>query len=89
MKKNQPISDGACVEDNRLALGTNMLVAFMPWYGYNYEDAIILSEKVAREDTLTSIYIEEMEVLVRNVKTAVKNWPTTSQTSFCFSEKPG
>ncbi len=68
VKKNQPISDGACVEDNRLALGTNMLVAFMPWYGYNYEDAIILSEKVAREDTLTSIYIEEMEVLVRNVK---------------------
>ena len=68
VKKGQPISDGACVEDNRLALGTNMLVAFMPWYGYNYEDAIIISEKVAREDTLTSIYIEEMEVLVRNVK---------------------
>jgi len=68
VKKGQPISDGACVEDNRLALGTNMMVAFMPWYGYNYEDAIILSEKVAREDTLTSIYIEEMEVLVRNVK---------------------
>ncbi|MGC9361558.1 MAG: DNA-directed RNA polymerase subunit beta, partial [Candidatus Syntrophosphaera sp.] len=68
VRKGQPISDGACVEDNRLALGTNMLVAFMPWYGYNYEDAIIISEKVAREDTLTSIYIEEMEVLVRNVK---------------------
>lgn len=68
VRKGQPISDGACVEDNRLALGTNMLVAFMPWYGYNYEDAIILSEKVARDDTLTSIYIEEMEVLVRNVK---------------------
>lgn len=68
VKKGQALSDGACVEDNRLALGTNMLVAFMPWYGYNYEDAIILSEKVAREDTLTSIYIEEMEVLVRNVK---------------------
>ncbi|MCK9334994.1 MAG: DNA-directed RNA polymerase subunit beta, partial [Candidatus Cloacimonetes bacterium] len=48
VRKGQPISDGACVEDNRLALGTNMLVAFMPWYGYNYEDAIILSEKVAR-----------------------------------------
>gem|GEM_PF-4937408 len=56
------------MENNRLALGTNMMVAFMPWYGYNYEDAIILSEKVAREDTLTSIYIEEMEVMVRNVK---------------------
>jgi DNA-directed RNA polymerase subunit beta len=68
VKKGQPISDGACVEDNRLALGTNLLVAFMPWYGYNYEDAVILSEKVAREDTLTSIYIEELEVLVRNVK---------------------
>ncbi len=68
VRKGQPVSDGACVEDNRLALGTNMTVAFMPWYGYNYEDAIILSEKVAREDTLTSIYIEEMEVLVRNVK---------------------
>jgi DNA-directed RNA polymerase subunit beta len=68
VKKGQPISDGPCVEDNRLALGTNLLVAFMPWYGYNYEDAIILSEKVAREDTLTSIYIEEMEVMVRNVK---------------------
>jgi len=68
VRKGQPISDGACVEDNRLALGTNMMVAFMPWYGYNYEDAIIISEKVAREDTLTSIYIEEMEVLVRNVK---------------------
>ncbi|MFB3845348.1 MAG: DNA-directed RNA polymerase subunit beta [Candidatus Cloacimonadaceae bacterium] len=68
VKKGQPISDGPCVEDNRLALGTNLLVAFLPWYGYNYEDAIILSEKVAREDTLTSIYIEELEVMVRNVK---------------------
>jgi DNA-directed RNA polymerase subunit beta len=68
VRKGQPISDGACVEDNRLALGANLLVAFMPWYGYNYEDAIILSEKVARDDSLTSIYIEEMEVLVRNVK---------------------
>ncbi|MCB5262861.1 MAG: DNA-directed RNA polymerase subunit beta [Candidatus Cloacimonetes bacterium] len=68
VRKGQPLSDGACVEDNRLALGTNMMVAFMPWYGYNYEDAIIISEKVAREDTLTSVYIEEMEVLVRNVK---------------------
>ena len=68
VKKGQLISDGACVEDNRLALGTNLMVAFMPWYGYNYEDAIIISEKIAREDTLTSIYIEELEVLVRNVK---------------------
>ena len=68
VKKGNIISDGPAIIDDRLALGRNMLVAFMPWYGYNYEDAIILSEKVAREDTLTSIYIEEHEVLVRNMK---------------------
>lgn len=68
VKKGEAISDGPGIDKNRLALGRNMLVAFMPWYGYNYEDAIILSENVAREDTLTSIYIDEQEVLVRNVK---------------------
>ncbi len=68
VKKGQPISDGPGVEGDRLALGTNMVVAFMPWYGFNYEDAIILSEHVARKDTLTSIYIEELEVLVRDLK---------------------
>ncbi|HOQ79788.1 MAG TPA: DNA-directed RNA polymerase subunit beta [Candidatus Cloacimonadota bacterium] len=68
VKAGDIITDGPCVEDNRLALGRNMLVAFMPWYGYNYEDAIILSEKVAREDILTSIYIEVKELLVRNTK---------------------
>jgi DNA-directed RNA polymerase subunit beta len=66
--KGQPLSDGPCIDGDRFALGQNMLVAFMPWYGYNYEDAILLSERVAREDILTSIYIEEQEVLVRNVK---------------------
>ncbi|PID27806.1 MAG: DNA-directed RNA polymerase subunit beta [Candidatus Cloacimonadota bacterium] len=68
VKKGEMLSDGPCIADKRLALGQNMLVAFMPWYGYNYEDAIILSERVAMEDMLTSIYIEEKEVLVRNVK---------------------
>ncbi len=68
IKKGNLISDGPSIIDNRLALGSNMLVAFMPWYGYNYEDAIILSEKVAREDILTSVYIEEHEVLVRIMK---------------------
>ena len=68
VKRGDLISDGPSITDNRLALGSNMLVAFMPWYGYNYEDAIILSEKVAREDTLTSVYIEEHEVLVRIMK---------------------
>ncbi|MCL2063165.1 MAG: DNA-directed RNA polymerase subunit beta [Candidatus Cloacimonetes bacterium] len=65
----QQISDGPCIENDRLALGRNLIVAFMPWFGYNYEDAIILNENVAREDILTSIYIEVQEVMVRNTKT--------------------
>jgi len=68
VKKGDPISDGPCIDKDTLALGQNLIVAFLPWYGYNYEDAIILSERVAREDLLTSIYIDEQEVLVRNVK---------------------
>ncbi|MCF7919430.1 MAG: DNA-directed RNA polymerase subunit beta [Candidatus Cloacimonetes bacterium] len=68
VNKGDILSDGPAIEDGRLALGRNMMVAFMPWYGYNYEDAIILSENVAREDMLTSIYIEEHEVLVRDTK---------------------
>ncbi|HEX37869.1 MAG TPA: DNA-directed RNA polymerase subunit beta [Candidatus Cloacimonetes bacterium] len=68
VKKGQLITDGPAIKNSELALGTNMIVAFMPWYGYNYEDAIIVSEKVAREDELTSIYIEELEVLVRSTR---------------------
>jgi len=68
VNKGDILSDGPAIASGRLALGRNMLVAFMPWYGYNYEDAIILSENVAREDMLTSIYIEEHEVLVRDTK---------------------
>jgi len=68
VKSGDPISDGPSIYGDKLALGQNLLVAFMPWYGYNYEDAIILSESVAREDKLTSIYIEVQEVLVRQVK---------------------
>jgi len=85
IKQGQPISDGPAIVNDRLALGRNMLVAFMPWYGYNYEDAIILSENVAREDMLTSLYIEEHEVLVRNMKNGkeelaydIPNVPTKS-----------
>ena len=85
VKKGEIISDGPAITEDRLALGRNMLVALMPWYGYNYEDAIILSEKVAREDILTSIYIEEHEVLVRNMKNGkeelaydIPNVPTKS-----------
>lgn len=56
--ERQPLADGACCEDGRLALGKNVTVAFMPWGGYNYEDAIILSERLVKDDVYTSIHIE-------------------------------
>jgi len=62
------IADGPSTEAGELALGTNLLVAFMPWEGYNYEDAIILSERIVKEDMLTSIHIEEYEVEARDTK---------------------
>ena len=63
MEKDEILSDGPAVSPSgELALGRNLLVAFMPWYGYNYEDAIILSEKMVRDDLFTSIHIEEFDV---------------------------
>ncbi|MEW6103327.1 MAG: DNA-directed RNA polymerase subunit beta [bacterium] len=62
VNKGDVISDGPSIDNGRLALGRNLLVAFMPWEGYNYEDAIILSERVLFEDLFTSIYIEKYEL---------------------------
>lgn len=62
------IADGPATDKGEVALGKNVLVAFMPWYGYNYEDAIIISEKLLRRDTFTSIYIEEFELTARETK---------------------
>ncbi|MFN0065157.1 MAG: DNA-directed RNA polymerase subunit beta [Chlamydiales bacterium] len=62
------IADGPATDKGEIALGKNVLVAFMPWGGYNYEDAIIISEKLIREDTYTSIYIEEFELTARDTK---------------------
>jgi DNA-directed RNA polymerase subunit beta len=62
------IADGPSVDDGELALGNNTLVAFMPWRGYNYEDAIILSERLVHEDIFTSVHIEEYELQVRDTK---------------------
>ncbi|HSK48488.1 MAG TPA: DNA-directed RNA polymerase subunit beta, partial [Coriobacteriia bacterium] len=62
------LADGPSTEAGELALGQNLLVAFMPWEGYNYEDAIILSERIVKEDMLTSIHIEEYEVEARDTK---------------------
>lgn len=62
------IADGPATDKGEVALGRNVLVAFMPWFGYNYEDAIIISEKLLREDYYTSIYIEEFELTARDTK---------------------
>jgi len=62
------IADGPATQNGELALGKNVLVAFMPWCGYNYEDAIIISEKLIKEDTYTSIYLEEFELTARDTK---------------------
>jgi DNA-directed RNA polymerase subunit beta len=66
--KNQPLCQGYATEDGELALGRNLLVAYMPWQGYNFEDAIVISERVVRDDIYTSIHIEEFELEVRDTK---------------------
>ena len=66
--KNQVLADGPCTDMGELALGRNVLVAFMPWRGYNFEDAILVSEKLVKEDYYTSIHIEEFEIEARDTK---------------------
>ncbi len=68
LEVGSPIADGPCTDQAEMALGTNLLVAFMPWQGHNYEDAIILSQRLVQEDVLTSIHIEEHEVDARDTK---------------------
>jgi DNA-directed RNA polymerase subunit beta len=66
--KGQVIGDGPCTDSGELALGRNVLVAFMPWRGYNFEDAILVSEKLVKEDYYTSVHIEEFEIESRDTK---------------------
>lgn len=66
--KGQVIADGPCTEQGELGLGRNVLVAFMSWRGYNFEDAILISEKLVREDYYTSLHIEEYEIEARDTK---------------------
>ncbi len=68
VKAGQIIADGPSTDQGEMALGRNVLVAFMPWNGYNFEDAILISEKVLREDIFTSIHIQEFEVTARDTK---------------------
>jgi len=68
VRKDQVLADGPAIDRGELALGKNVLVAFMPWGGFNFEDAILLSEKLVREDAFTSIHVEEFEVEARDTK---------------------
>ncbi len=68
VKKGDVIADGPCTDGGELALGRNVLVAFMPWRGYNFEDAILISEKMVKGDYYTSIHIEELEIEARDTK---------------------
>jgi DNA-directed RNA polymerase subunit beta len=68
VKKGAVLADGPCTDLGELALGRNVLVAFMPWRGYNFEDAIVVSEKLVKEDYYTSIHIEEFEIEARDTK---------------------
>src|SRR5688572_24980139 len=68
VKKGQVIADGPCTQGGELALGRNVLCAFMPWNGYNFEDAILISERIVKDDVFTSIHIDEFEVAARDTK---------------------
>ncbi len=68
VRKGQVMADGPCTDNGELALGQNVLVAFMPWGGYNYEDAVLLSERLVKDDVFTSIHIEKFEKEARDTK---------------------
>src|SRR5690606_12518108 len=68
VERGTSLADGASTDNGELALGRNLLVAFMPWYGHNFEDAIVLSERLVRDDVYTSIHIQVFELQVRDTK---------------------
>ena len=68
VRAGQPVADGPSTDQGELALGRNVLVAYMPWHGFNFEDAVIISERIVRDDVFTSIRIEEFELQVRETK---------------------
>ena len=74
VKKGDILTEGYATENGELALGRNLLVAYMPWKGYNYEDAIVLNERVVREDILTSVHVDEYSLDVRETKRGVEEF---------------
>ncbi|MBN2532630.1 MAG: DNA-directed RNA polymerase subunit beta [Spirochaetales bacterium] len=91
--KGQVIADGPATSNGELALGRNVLVAFMPWNGYNYEDAILISERIIKEDIFTSIHIKEFSIEVRETKLGpekiTRDIPNTSEKSFDQLDEEG
>ena len=85
--KGQVLGDGPCTELGELALGRNVLVAFMPWRGYNFEDAILVSERMVKDDYYTSIHIEEFEIEARDTKLGpeeiTRDIPNVSEKATC------
>jgi DNA-directed RNA polymerase subunit beta len=75
------LADGPSTIIGELALGQNLLVAFMPWNGYNFEDSILISERVVHEDRFTTIHIEELTCVARDTKLGRRRSPPTSRTS--------
>jgi len=93
VKKGDVIADGPATDIGELALGKNILVAFMPWMGYNYEDAILISERVVKDDLFTSIHIEGFDVEVRETKLGMENItsdiPNVSEEAFTDLDEDG
>lgn len=74
VKKGQVLTEGYATQNGELALGRNLMVAFMPWQGYNYEDAIVVSERVVRDDVFTSVHVDEYSLEVRDTKRGVEEF---------------
>jgi len=93
VEKNEIIADGSMTQNGELALGRNVLVALMPWKGYNFEDAIIISEKLVKEDVLTSVHVCEFKVYVRDTKRGreeiTREIPNISEMSLSHLDKNG
>lgn len=87
------LTNGPAVKDGELALGTNLLVAFMPWHGYNFEDAIVLNKRLVYEDTLTSVHIDEYKVDARDTKLGpeeiTRDIPNVSETALAGLDEDG
>ncbi len=93
IKKGDVLGDGPAVQNERMSLGKNVLVAFMPWMGYNFEDAIVISERLVKEDVFTSVHIEQFEIEARETKLGreviTKDIPNLSEKAFRDLDEDG